>query len=97
MEKYGFQQLNNRYASIGMDGKMTYWSNFVLRPLFHIRDTQNAIRIYEMENIFGKKVVRFKDILHGVQQYEQVLDERGINHSRWAKSHKNSENIRKHL
>ncbi len=79
LEKYGFQQLNNRYASIGMDGKMTYWSNFVLRPLFHIRDTQNAIRIYEMENIFGKKeIIELKqEDLGSLQKFSQKVESYG--------------------
>lgn len=55
LEKFGFQQIGNRYVSLNSDGKMTYWSNFVLRPLFHIRDSINAVRLFELTNTSGQK------------------------------------------
>lgn len=44
---------------------------------------------YYLENspaYLGKKVVRFKDILHGTQQYDHITDGKGFVHS-VAKSH----------
>lgn len=79
LEKYGFQIIDNRYVSLGMDGKMSYWSNFVLRPLFHIRDTQNAIRLYEMTNYLGQKeIIELKqEDLGSLQKFSQKIESYG--------------------
>lgn len=45
-EKFGFQEYNKTYIAIGASGKRIRWSNFVLRPLFHIRDNQSALRLF---------------------------------------------------
>ena len=48
-EKYGFQTRGNAYISIGANGKIFQWSNFLLRPLFHISDGgSNALRLFEI-------------------------------------------------
>lgn len=76
LERYGFQQIDNRYVSLSAEGKMTYWSNFMLRPLFHIRDTQNAIRIFELTNTAGKKeIVELKqEDLTSLQKFSQRIE-----------------------
>lgn len=43
------------YYSISEQGGIYVWSNFVMRPLFHIKDTTNAKRLYEIRNVFGKQ------------------------------------------
>ncbi len=76
LEKYGFQQIGNRYVSLNADGKMTYWSNFVLRPLFHIKDTLNAVRIFELTNTSGhKETIELKqEDLTSIQRFSQRVE-----------------------
>ena len=76
LEKYGFQQKDNCYISLSADGKMTYWSNFVLRPLFHIRDSQNAVRIFELTNKAGhKEIIELKqEDLTSIQKFSQRIE-----------------------
>ena len=76
LEKYGFQQIGNRYVSLSAEGKMTYWSNFVLRPLFHIRDMQNAIRIFELTNTVGHtEIIELKqEDLTSMQKFSQRIE-----------------------
>lgn len=79
LERYGFQQINNRYVSLSVEGKMTYWSNFVLRPLFHIRDSINAVRIFELTNMNGQKeIIEFKqEDLISPQRFSQRIESLG--------------------
>lgn len=59
--QFGFNVEKNKvgkemyYYSITEQGSMFVWSNFVMRPLFHIKDATNAKRIYRMRNIFGRE------------------------------------------
>ena len=86
LEKYGFQQIGNRYVSLNSDGKMTYWSNFVLRPLFHIKDTLNAVRIFELTNASGhKETIELKqEDLTSIQRFSQRVE--GLGNYIWMAS-----------
>lgn len=58
LQKYGFHQNRNSYISIGKDGNEFQWSNFIMRPLYHIEDAVKPVRIYELTNEQNvKKVV----------------------------------------
>ncbi len=51
LEKYGFQEQGNRYISVNSDGKTREWSNFTMKPLFHIKDMVSPIRLYQITNV----------------------------------------------
>lgn len=51
--KYGFYEENNCIYS----GKQTQWSNFIMRPLFHIKDPYNSKRIYKIRNFANEEVL----------------------------------------
>lgn len=53
--EFGFKRQGNRYFSVNTNsGETRDWSNFVLEPLFHIRDTpQTSLRIFKMTNVYG--------------------------------------------
>ena len=44
---------HNYYYSISDKGGEEVWSNFTMRPLFHIKDSINPKRIFILKNIFG--------------------------------------------
>ena len=78
-EKFGFQEKSNVYISIGSSGKTIRWSNFVLHPLFHIRDNQSALRLFEIENEDGDKcIVEFKqEDLVSLTKFKQKVESLG--------------------
>ncbi len=48
--KYGFNEAHNCYFSITKEGTQYQWSNFVLRPMFHVQDPVSAIRLFQIKN-----------------------------------------------
>jgi DNA primase catalytic core len=59
-EKWGFYEEKNVYKFMTKDGIMK-GSNFVMKPLFHIKSVSNAKRLYEVTNEDGhKEVIEFK-------------------------------------
>lgn len=78
-EKFGFQEYAKTYISIGSSGKRIRWSNFVMKPLFHIRDNQSALRLFEIENEDGEKsIVEFKqEDLVSLTKFKQKVESLG--------------------
>ena len=78
-DKFGFQEHYKTYISIGQNGKPIRWSNFILKPLFHIRDNQSALRLFEIENEDGEKaIVEFKqEDLVSLTKFKQKVESLG--------------------
>lgn len=58
--KYGFYESGGGYWSLNGQTEQR-WSNFTMRPLFHIKDAINPKRIYELRNEKGlKEIVELK-------------------------------------
>ncbi len=51
--QYGFYVENGKYYSLTEKGSVYEWSNFTMRPLFHIRDVIMPKRIYMIRNEHG--------------------------------------------
>lgn len=51
--EYGFYVSDSCYYS----AQAVRWSNFIMRPILHIRDEKNARRIFELENSCGQSAV----------------------------------------
>ena len=52
LSEYGFVERRNAYYT-SSNGSTIKWSNFTLKPLFHVRDNTSAIRLYRMKNEDG--------------------------------------------
>ena len=79
-EKYGFQTKGNSYISIGAGGKIFNWSNFTLKPLFHISDgSSSALRLFEIENEdHEKRIIEFKsEDLVSLSRFKQKVESIG--------------------
>ena len=50
--KYGFTEERNCYIGIGKNGNVR-WSNFIMKPLAHIRSMTNSKRLYIITNQFN--------------------------------------------
>lgn len=53
--KFGIIVRNNMYYSPDKDGDLSRWSNFVLRPVFHVKNTGNARRVFRIINEYGQE------------------------------------------
>lgn len=78
-DKFGFQEHHRTYIAIGANGKTIRWSNFVLHPLFHIRDNQSALRLFEIENEDGDSaIIEFKqEDLVSLTKFKQKVESLG--------------------
>ena len=50
LTKYGFYEENNCYFSVANNGEYQ-WSNFVMEPMFHIKDAIAPKRLYKIRNV----------------------------------------------
>lgn len=61
LSKYGFYVKDNCYYGAGGNGKDKRWSNFVMKPVLHIRDEREARRIFTIVNDEREEaVIKFK-------------------------------------
>lgn len=49
--KYGFYEQHNCYWSRDDEGNEKQWSNFKMKPLYHVMDIADSRRLYEITNI----------------------------------------------
>ncbi|MBD5421682.1 MAG: DNA primase [Bacteroides sp.] len=55
MRKCGIIVRDNKYYSTDKEGNLVRWSNFILRPVFHIKHKENAIRVFRIINEYGRE------------------------------------------
>lgn len=53
LQKYGFYETHNCYFS-QKDGNEMQWSNFKMKPLYHILGVDDSKRLYEITNVEGQ-------------------------------------------
>ena len=80
-KKYGFYTAGYSYWSIGKEGNETRWSNFILEPMYHIKDVKNPRRIFRIRNTFNHEEIivlnqgdlgslaRFREKVEGLGNY----------------------------
>jgi len=79
IERYGFQEQNHCYFSVGEDGKRRQWSNFTMKPLFHIKDSVMALRLYQLTNVNGvvETVEMKQEELVSLTKFRQRVESQG--------------------
>lgn len=50
LRQFGFIEKHKCYFGINKDGNDVQWSNFRLKPLFHIKDDIRPVRLFEIDN-----------------------------------------------
>ena len=50
LRQFGFIEKHNSYYGTTKEGDETQWSNFCLKPLFHIKDDLRPVRLFEINN-----------------------------------------------
>lgn len=56
-QKYGFFERANCYFALNKDGIEQSWSNFIMEPLFHIKDSLNPKRLFKIKNSNGHQEI----------------------------------------
>lgn len=56
-QKYGFYERHHCYYSMDDKGQDKEWSNFIMVPLFHIKDDLNPKRLYKLINNEGENCI----------------------------------------
>lgn len=77
--QFGFGIENNHYFAYSKEGEPIKWSNFILTPLFHIKDAINPKRLFRLTNEYGHEdLVEFKESdLVSVNQFEEKAGGKG--------------------
>ena len=88
--KYGFYEEHNSYYSMSSDGKELQWSNFVMFPMFHIKDSIMPKRLYRIKNMNGQEEIiemkqedlvslsKFKQRVEGLGNYIWLATEKEL-------------------
>lgn len=77
-EKWGFYAYNNEYHFRTQKG-IEKFSNFIMKPVFHIDSFYDSRRIYEMINFHGHRVVINLDMneMTGLQAFQKNVEAKG--------------------
>jgi len=88
--KYGFYENNGAYCSMTKDGDEYAWSNFTMKPLFHIKDSILPKRLYKITNLNNQKEIvemkqedlvslsKFKQKIEGLGNYVWLATDREL-------------------
>lgn len=78
-KEYKFYEEDGGYYSLTKEGEQYQLSNFTMRPLFHIKDTVNPKRLYEIKNQYGEQeMVEMKqDDMVSLQRFRLRLEGMG--------------------
>jgi len=77
-EKWGFYEYKNQYWFRTNKGTQRL-SNFIMKPLFHTNSNDDSRRIFELLNVFGKRVVVGLDMqeMTSLQAFKRNIEGRG--------------------
>lgn len=78
LRKYGFTEDRGCYYGLTDQGEVQ-WSNFTLRPLFHVRSEEKPLRLFELRDQKGTKelLVLDMDDLNSLQRFRKKLEGMG--------------------
>ena len=79
IEKYGFYEDKNKYYFRTREGGYYPVSNFILKPLFHVKLINDSSRLFEMINVFNHREIIEIDIqsMVSIQGFRKVVESRG--------------------
>ncbi len=80
MREVGIIVKNGGYASYDKEGDLERWSNFTLQPLYHIKDGDNAIRLFRVRNERGtERVIELRqEELVSLNRFQQRIESLGF-------------------
>ena len=95
--KYGFSVNDNSYESIGGKNGPERWSNFVMTPMFHIRDAIMPKRLYKIKNQFNiEEIIELKqEDLVSLSKFKQKVE--GLGNYIWLAQEKELTKLKMYL
>ena len=96
-ERYGFHIQHNCYFSVGEDGKRQQWSNFIMKPLYHIKDPVAAVRLYRLTNEDGivENIEIKQEELVSITKFRQRVESMG--NFIWSATDKQLQRLKQYL
>lgn len=97
LQKYGFLSEHNCYYSLNENGQREQWSNFVMDPLFHIKDATNPKRMYAIKNCFDyEHIIEMKqEELVSMNKFKMKLE--GLGNFIWEAGERELIKLKKYL
>lgn len=95
--QFGFYVEHGKYYSLTEKGSVFEWSNFTMRPLFHIRDTIMPKRLYMIKNEHGmEELIELKqEDLVSLQKFKLKVE--GLGDFVWKASEKELTKLKGYL
>ena len=96
LRQYGFAEENNCYIGITGKGEQQ-WSNFVMKPLFHILDEDAPRRLFAVKNHRGYEQILelTMEELNSLTKFRQHLE--SIGNFRWKAGENELQNLKDYL
>ena len=97
LRQYGFYQQMGAYFGQTEKGGEVQWSNFTMKPLFHIHDEDVPRRLFYLENQKGRKVIveMTMEDLNSVSKFRQKIE--GIGNFIWMASEREMIKLKNYL
>lgn len=95
--QYGFYEEKHQYYSLTKDGDRFMWSNFEMKPMFHIKDAINPKRLYKITNYRNQtEIVEMKqEDLISLAKFQQKVE--GLGNFIWMATAKEMTKLKKYL
>lgn len=95
--KYGFYISHGCYMSITEKGSVYEWSNFTMKPLFHIKDNINPKRLYKIKNeMENEEILELKqEDLIALAKFKQKIE--GLGNFIWKGTEKELTKLKSYL
>ncbi|MFW5916596.1 MAG: hypothetical protein ACOCTM_03895, partial [Bacteroidota bacterium] len=79
VQKYGFYEYKNKYYFRSKEGGYYPVSNFIMKPLFHIKLINDSSRLFEIVNLYDHKEIIEIDMgsMVSLQNFRKIVEGRG--------------------
>ena len=96
LTKYGFYTMHNCYYAMGEKAE-TQWSNFVMEPMFHIKDAIMPKRLYRLrnENNYEEIIEMKQEDLVSLSKFRQKVE--GLGNYIWLVTEKELTRLKRYL
>ena len=97
LRQYGFYEEHGAYFSQTEKGGDIQWSNFTMKPLFHIKDKETPKRLYYFKNMSGREeiVELSMEDLNSVSKFRQKIE--GIGNFIWMATEREMIKLKNYL
>ena len=94
---YGFFCKHHQYFSLTKDGDEYQWSNFEMKPMFHVKDAINPKRLYKITNVQRTtEIIELKqEDLISLAKFQQKVE--GLGNYLWMASAKELTKLKRYL